>query len=190
MKTDKTDKKELYAVIIDVLPMTGMSESHRPQFKKEPIVQAMGIEQFKLLELVPKVSTLQANDRVYIGDKERDQIERVKRRISYSDLTQTAKLELPYAVESIVMGNQKKFVDFFNKAVPITSKQHMLHLLPGIGKKLLWEILDERGKKPFESFEDISERIKAIPHPEQMIIKRILEEIEDPGVKYHLFTSK
>ena len=88
------------------------------------------------------------------------------------------------------MENQDRYVDFFNKAVPITSKQHMLHLLPGIGKKLLWEILEERGKKPFENFADISERIKAIPRPEQMIVKRILEEIEDPNVKYHLFTSK
>ncbi|MDD4126494.1 MAG: DUF655 domain-containing protein [Methanomicrobium sp.] len=186
----KTDKKELYAVIIDVLPLTTVGDLRRPQFKKEPLVQAMGIEQFKLLELVPKVSDLQAIDRVYIGDKERDQIERVKRRIGYNDLTQTAKLELPYAVETIVMENQTKYVDFFNKAVPITSKQHMLHLLPGIGKKLLWEILEERGKKPFDSFVDISERIKSIPHPEQMIVKRILEEIEDPNVKYHLFTSK
>jgi putative nucleotide binding protein len=66
----------------------------------------------------------------------------------------------------------------------------MLHLLPGIGKKLMWEILEEREKRPFESFQDISERIRAIPHPDQMIIKRILEEIENPDVKYHLFTSK
>ena len=186
----KTDKKELYAVVIDVLPMTGIGDSRRPQFKKEPLVQAMGIEQFKLLELVPKVSDLQAIDRVYIGDQERDKIERVKRRIGYTDLTQTAKLELPYAVETIVKENEGRYVDFFNKAVPITSKQHMLHLLPGIGKKLLWEILEEREKKPFENFADISERIKSIPHPDQMIVKRILEEIEDPNVKYHLFTSK
>ncbi|WOF15752.1 DUF655 domain-containing protein [Methanoplanus sp. FWC-SCC4] len=185
----KTDKKEFYALIVDVLPM-GHGDSRRPQFKKEPLVQAVGTDQFKLLELIPKVSDLQANDRVYIGDKERDKIERVKRRIGYNDLTQTAKLELPYVIESIVMENEKKYVDFFNKAVPITSKQHMLHLLPGIGKKLLWEILEERNKKAFETFSDISERIKAIPHPEQMIVKRILEEIEDPNVKYHLFTSK
>jgi len=186
----KDDKKELYAIILDVLPMTGMGDSRRPQFKKEHLVQAMGIEQFKLLELVPKATDLQANDRVYIGDKERDQIERVKRRISYNDLTQTAKLELPYAVESRVRENEGKYVDFFNKAVPITSKQHMLHLLPGIGKKLLWEILDEREKNIFANFADISERIKAIPHPEQMIVKRILEEIEDPNIKYHIFTSR
>jgi len=66
----------------------------------------------------------------------------------------------------------------------------MLHLLPGIGKKLMWEIIEEREKKPFESFEDISHRIKTIPHPDKMILNRILEEIQDPNVKYHLFTSR
>ena len=185
----RSDKKELYAVVLDYLPM-GHGDARRPQFKKEPLVQAVGTDQYKLLELVPKNAEIKTEETVYIGDKERDKIERVKRRIGYEDLTQTAKLELPYGIEKIVLENEQKYVDFFNKAVPITSKQHMLHLLPGIGKKLMWEILDERNKKPFENFADLSERIKTIPHPEQMIIKRIVEEIEDPNIKYHLFTSK
>jgi putative nucleotide binding protein len=66
----------------------------------------------------------------------------------------------------------------------------MLHLLPGIGKKLMWEILEERNKKPFTSFEDIAQRIKAISHPNKMIIERILEEIRNPDTKYRLFTVK
>ncbi len=185
----RSDKKELYAVVLDFLPM-GHGDARRPQFKKEPLVQAVGTDQFKLLELVPKGTDILTGETVYIGDKERDKIERVKRRIGYEDLTQTAKLELPYAIEKIVMDNEARYVEFFNKAVPITSKQHMLHLLPGIGKKLMWEILDERNRKLFENFSDISARIKTIPHPEQMIIKRIIEEIEDPNIKYHLFTSK
>ena len=185
----KSDKKELYALILDVLPITA-GDPRRPQFRKEPIVQAVGTEQFKLLELVPKVTDVQVNDRVYIGDKARDKIEKVKRRIGYADLTQTAKLELPYAVERIVTENEERFVDFFNKAVPITSKQHMLHLLPGVGKKILWEILEAREKQPFTSFADIAERVKSVPKPEQMVIKRVMEELEDPNVKYHIFTLK
>jgi putative nucleotide binding protein len=185
----RTDRQEINAVVIDVL-LRGHADVHRPQFRSEPLLQAVGTDQFKLLELVPKNTDIQIHDRVYIGDKERDRIERVKRRISYADLTPTARLELPYAIESIVMENEGRFVEFFNKAISITPKLHMLHLLPGIGKKLMWEILETRERKPFESFADISERIKAIPHPEKMIQKRILEELEDPDVKYHLFTSK
>ena len=37
----KSDKKELYALILDVLPMTG-GDPRRPQFKKEQLVQAVG----------------------------------------------------------------------------------------------------------------------------------------------------
>jgi putative nucleotide binding protein len=185
----RTDKKELFAVVIDILPM-GHGDVRRPQFKKEPLLQAIGTDQFKLLELVPKTLDLQLHDMVYIGDKERDKIERVKRRIGYSDLTNTAKAELPFAVERIVKEHEERFVDFFNKAISITPKLHMLHLIPGIGKKLMWEILEAREQKPFVSFSDISERIKALPHPDQMIVKRVMEEIEDPDVKYHLFTLK
>ncbi|MCK8518948.1 DUF655 domain-containing protein [Methanoculleus sp. 7T] len=186
----KTEKKEENAVVIDVLPM-GYVSDQRPVYKREPVVLAVGVNQFKLLELVPKAGAdIQIHDRVYIGDAERDKIERVKRRIGYEDLTATAKLELPFVVEQIVRENELRFVDFFNKSLPITPKFHMLHLLPGIGKKLMWEILDQRQKKPFESFADISGRIKSIPHPERMIVSRILHEIEDPDEKYHIFTLK
>jgi len=186
----KAEKKEVNAIVLDVL-MKGHAEDPRPQYKREPIVQAMGLEQFKLLELVPKPTVpINLYDRVYIGDSERDKIERVKRRISYDDLTQTARGELPFIIEQVVKEREPDFVAFFNKSISITPRLHMLHLLPGIGKKLMWEILEARNKKPFESFADISARIKAIPHPEKMIQARIMEELQDPNVKYHVFTSR
>jgi putative nucleotide binding protein len=186
----KAEKKEVNAIVLDVL-IKGHPDDPRPPFKREPIVQAMGLEQFKLLELVPKNNIpIELHDKVYIGDAERDKIERVKRRIGYNDLTQTARGELPFVIEKVVMDREPDFVAFFNKAISITPKLHMLHLLPGIGKKLMWEILEERNKKPFVNFADISGRIKSIPHPEKMIQLRILEELQDPDVKYHVFTSK
>ena len=185
----KAERKEVNAIVLDVL-LKGHAEDPRPTFKREPIVQAIGVEQFKLLELIPKKVEIQIHDSVYIGDGEREKIERVKRRIRYDDLTHTAKLELPFVVERIVKEREPDFVQFFNKSISVTPKLHMLHLLPGIGKKLMWEILEEREKKPFESFAEISQRIKSIPHPEKMIISRILEELQDPDVKYHVFTSK
>ena len=186
----KAEKKEINAIVLDVL-MKGHPDDPRPTFKREPIVQAMGLEQFKLLELVPK-PTAQINlyDMLYIGDAERDKVERVKRRIGYEELTQTAKGELPFIIEKVIKEREPEFVAFFNKSISITPKLHMLHLLPGIGKKLMWEILETRNKKPFESFADISARIKAIPHPEKMIQARILEELQDKDIKYHVFTTK
>ncbi|OPX71783.1 MAG: hypothetical protein A4E39_01860 [Methanoregulaceae archaeon PtaB.Bin152] len=185
----KTEKKEINAIVLDVL-QKGHPDDPRPVFKREPLVQGVGLDQFKLLEMVPKTLEIQIHERVYIGDGEREKIERVKRRISYEDLTQTARLELPFAVERIVKEKEPEFVQFFNKSISISPKLHMLHLLPGIGKKLMWEILQEREKKPFETYAEISQRIKSIPHPEKMIIARVLEELQDPTVKYHLFTSR
>jgi putative nucleotide binding protein len=186
----KAEKKEVNAVVLDVL-LKGHPDDPRPVFKREPLVQAMGIEQFKLLELVPKPATIiDIHEKVYIGDAEREKIERVKRRIGYEELTQTARGELPFAIEQVVKEREQDFVTFFNKAISITPRLHMLHLLPGIGKKLMWEILEEREKKPFGSFADISSRIKSIPHPDKMVIARILEELQDKEVKYHLFTTK
>ncbi|MGD1004346.1 MAG: DUF655 domain-containing protein [Methanoregulaceae archaeon] len=186
----KVEKKEVNAIVLDVL-LKGHPEDPRPPYKREPIVQAMGVEQFKLLELVPKPTVLiELYENVYIGDGEREKIERVKRRIGYEELTQTARGELPFLVEKVVKQREHDFVQYFNTAVPITPKMHMLHLLPGIGKKLMWEILDTRNRKLFESFSDISSRIKSIPHPEKMIISRIMEELQNKDVKYHVFTTR
>jgi putative nucleotide binding protein len=186
----KAEKKEVNAIVLDVL-MKGHSDDPRPTFKREPIVQAMGLEQFKLLELVPKpTAVINLYDKVYIGDAERDKVERVKRRIGYEELTPTARGELPFIIEKVVKEREADFVQFFNKSISITPKLHMLHLLPGIGKKLMWEILESRNKKPFENFADISARIKAIPHPEKMIQARIIEELQDKDTKYHVFTTK
>lgn len=189
MKTERAEKKEVNAVILDVLPK-GYPDDPRPIYKREPVVQAMGVEQFKLLELIPKSLNVEIGEKIYIGSGEREKIERVKRRIGYHELTNGALSELPFVIEKIVKERESEYVEFYNKSISITPKLHMLHLLPGIGKKLMWEIIESREKKPFESFADISARIKSLPHPEKMILNRIIEELQDQTVKYHLFTSR
>ena len=62
-----------------------------------------------------------------------------------------------------------------------------MELLPGIGKKHMWEILEKRDEKPFESFEDLKERVKLIPNPEKAVIKRIMMEIRGED-KYKIFS--
>ncbi|PKG32146.1 DUF655 domain-containing protein, partial [Methanoregula sp.] len=67
---------------------------------------------------------------------------------------------------------------------------HLLHRPPGIGEKLMGGIVASRNQTPFENCADISARIKEIPHQEQMVQARILEELQDKETKYHLFTTK
>ncbi|HJJ29186.1 MAG TPA: DUF655 domain-containing protein [Methanocorpusculum sp.] len=188
-KTDRADKKEVEAVVLDYLQW-GYASDKRPLNQREPVILAVGVDQFKLLELIAKKDvTVNLHDRVYIGDGLRPQVERVKRRIAYSELTPTAKGELEVVVDALVKETEPRFVEFYNTAVPISLKMHMLNLLPGFGKKSLNDTLAERQKKPFESFDDMRARIKSMK-PEKFIRERILLELEEPDEKYHVFTSK
>ncbi len=178
---------EDYAYVLDFLPHGHPLES-TPLFKREPIAQVIGESYFTLLEVVPKPGVfLSPGEKVFIGRGERDKIARVRRRITYDDLTVSAKDELPSVIEVIVISNEKKFVDFFNRAGAITTRLHALQLLPGIGRKLLWVILEERKKRPFESFEDIRKRTK-IPDPKKLIVKRVIMELAGED-KYKLFVK-
>ncbi len=178
---------EDYAYVLDFLPHGHPLES-TPLFKREPIAQVIGESYFTLLEVVPKPGIfLSTGERVYIGKGERDKVARVRRRITYNDLTVSARDELPSIIEKIVSTHEEKFVNFFNTASAITTRLHALQLLPGIGRKLLWIILDERKKKPFESFEDIKRRTK-IPDPKKLIVKRIIMELSGED-KYKLFVK-
>ncbi|MGZ4851893.1 MAG: DUF655 domain-containing protein, partial [Halobacteriota archaeon] len=109
--------------------------------------------------------------------------------LNYKELTHGAKVELPYALEIIVKEQEPRFVSFFNEAQPITTRLHTLALLPGVGKKLMWEILAERTKRPFDSFADISNRVKGLYHPEKVMAKRIEDELKDEHAKYKFFAK-
>jgi len=61
-----------------------------------------------------------------------------------------------------------------------------LELIPGIGKKYMWQVINEREKKPFLSFDDIIKRTE-LPNPVKLITKRVMEELEGES-KYRLFT--
>jgi putative nucleotide binding protein len=81
-------------------------------------------------------------------------------------------------------------VKFFNEAQAITTRFHMLELLPGLGKKTMWAIIEERKKGPFKDFADIALRVPSFKHPEKVIAKRIEMELADPTQKYHIFVAR
>ncbi len=182
------EAKEERAIVLDFLP-NGYPFDKRPMHKKTPIVQAFGKDHFSLLELVPKKGIfLQPYEEVYMGEGKRDKIHHIVGKIPADKLTETAKMELDIVVEDLVNKNEKKFVDFFNNAGPINMRRHQIELIPGIGKKHMWEILDQRKEKLFESFDDIKSRVKLIPDPKKSIIKRILMEIRGED-KFRIFVQ-
>ena len=181
-KTIREDK----AIVLDYL-------QHGYPFEegamKTPIVQALGITHLTLLELIPKKGIfLQPHQEVYIGEGKRDDIHHIKGRILTSKLTETAKSELQHALDKVVSGDEKKFIEFFNKAQPLTMRMHQLELLPGVGKKNMWEVLEARKSRPFESFDDLKSRVKLLPDPRLAVVKRIISELEGHE-KYRIFAG-
>ncbi len=181
-------EREEYAIILDFL-QHGYPLDARPVHRKSPIAQAIGKRYFFLLELIPKKGVnLQPGQEVYIGGGRRDEVHHIMGRIAIDKLTQTAQSELKALLRQLVEDNEQRFVDFFNKAGPINMRRHQLELLPGVGKKHMWEILESRKEKPFESFQDIRERVKLMPDLENVIVKRLLSELAGDD-RYRLFVG-
>lgn len=174
------------AVVLDFLAH-GRTEDDRPQYQKQPLVYAIDREDFALYELVMEDDAgVSIGDRVDIYDGE--SIQRVNQ-VDHEDLPSGASSELEYAIEDIVEEDAQRFVDFFNDAQPITLRLHQLNLLPGIGKKLRNNILDERKRKPFESYDDLEDRISGLHSPREVLAERILEELTEDDLKYRLFVT-
>ncbi len=177
--------KEEHCIILDFLP-NGYSDRRHV----EPIAQAIGATFFTLLELVPREGvSLSTEEKIYIGEGKRDKIKFIKGQLDYREITNAAQNELPVIVEKIVRENEKRFVEFFNKATVVTPRMHQFQLLPGVGKKHMQDVLEERRKKPFESFADMAARVKLFPDPVKTIVRRVLEELQNDE-KYYLFVMK
>jgi putative nucleotide binding protein len=50
----------------------------------------------------------------------------------------------------------------------------------------MWQVINEREKRPFESYEDLQRRTE-LPNPVKLVTKRVLEELSGDS-KYRLFT--
>ncbi|MFH0929222.1 MAG: DUF655 domain-containing protein [Candidatus Aenigmatarchaeota archaeon] len=173
----------------NVIVLDFLSRGHATG-RQEPIAQVIGNKYFSLLEVVVKKDViLKTGDVVYIGESKRDKIDHIKRRITVRDLTTFAKSELPFVVEKVVVENEIIFVEFFNKAQSISTRLHQLELIPGVGKKHMWDIIKERKSGPFANFADIKKRIKLMPDPKSSVIKRIMEELDDDNIRYRLFVA-
>lgn len=176
---------EEYAYILDYLPHGRTSE--RSRHLAVPTVQIMGEQHFTLLEAELKVgATVVVHERIYIGRERREKVDRIISRISYEQLTANAKAELVPLVEALVKTHEKRFVDFFNNSQPVTPRMHSLELLPGIGKKSMWTIVNLREKKPFTAYKDIQERT-GLADIARILSKRVMEELSAES-KYRLFT--
>ena len=181
-------KREESAIVLDFL-INGYANDRKPTHLKTAIAQALGTTYFTLLELVPKKGVfLQPHETVYIGGEKRERIHHINGKLPFEKLSSTARAELETIIHEVVKKEEPRFVEFFNNANPINTRIHTFELLPGVGKKHMKQIVMEREERPFESFDDIRERVKLMPDPEKVIAKRIIQEMEGTE-KHFLFVQ-
>ena len=167
--------KEENAIILDFLPYGYPLEN-----KTMPLAQAIGVSGLTLLQLVPRRGEkFEIGEVAYIGDGKRDKVQYILGRCPREKLTETAKVELEGFIEKAVKEDEEKYVKFFNEAQAINTRLHQFELLPGLGKKHTTALIEARKEKPFESFEDIKERVHNMPDPAKAIEKRIMEELTE-----------
>jgi putative nucleotide binding protein len=178
---------EDWVYVLDYLPEGRLDF---PRHKRQPIAYGIGEKWFTLLELAPKPGVkLSIGERVFVGKdlSKRDKILKVKGRISYDSLSGAAPSEIPYIIMDIVKKDEKRFINFFNEAPPISTRFHSLELLPGLGKKIMNQVLEERKKESFKGFEDLKQRVPLLHQPDKLIARRIEIELSEPHQKYHIF---
>jgi len=177
------------AVVLDHLPY-GRPDDDRPQHQKPEIAYAVGEAGFSLFELtLADGSDVSIGDRIVVApDADSDVVTRY-REIGYDELSRGAEQELEYVIEEIVERHPQRFLDYFNEAQPLTLRLHQLNVLPGIGEKLRDDILESRKREgPFESYEDLEERIGGLHDAKGTVADRIVEELTE-DVKYRAFVG-
>ncbi|MFN7105002.1 MAG: DUF655 domain-containing protein [Pyrobaculum sp.] len=185
-------RREEYAYVIDILPpevaVYKLPAKIRRDFPHDvTYAHLVGEEYFTLLEVtLKKGSEVEIGERVYVGSGTRGKVDKIVRRIKYDDLQPQGRENLYTTVKKLVGQQESRFVKWLNEAGPITLKLHSLELLKGIGKKKVHEILEERKKKPFASYEEIRQRVGL--DLVELITDRILKELagQEP---YYIFTT-
>ncbi len=177
---------ENFVYVLDYLP-TGRQTDRG--YHREPVALAIGETELKLLEVIPRPNVaLTPGQRVALLPPECDNalIDHVLRRVGYDELTVAARTELTHALEKIVLEDPARFLRFFNDSPSVSRRFHLLELLPGIGKKTMQAIVDERRRAPFTSFAEMEERLH-LKSPEKLIVGRIEQELSGGADKYRLF---
>jgi len=179
-------KYEEYAFVLD-FDTRGKSSTVRG--RDGIIVTAIGEDHLTLLEVlgIPN-SIFEVGEKIFIGKEGRTKILSVLGKMDYEKISSSAQSELETVVENIVTINESKFVDYLNKAQPLTPRIHALELIPGIGKTYMKIMLEEREEKQFESYQDLQERV-GFKEPVKHISERIMDEITGQS-RMNLFVKR
>ena len=182
-------KKFRELVILDIL-LHGHPEEDKPSWSKTPIAQVLTFPDFVLYEV-----KCNRDSEIKIQEKNtyevfliQNKLKEVLKKIDYKDLTNTSKALIQPILEKEILNYEEEFLNFFNNSTSITPRMHSLKLLPGIGQKHMWEIIEARNRQRFTTFQDITDRT-SLSHPTKQLAQRIIKELQREGIKYYLFSK-
>ena len=186
-KKPTTRKRVLGQVfVLDFYPQ-GKSLSRKYADDFNPLAVVITADYFQFFDVI-----LKRGENVSVGDSITISSSKAKefkiKKIGYNQLSDSAVNFLPEIVQEMVKISEARFIRFLNHARPLTSQMHQLQLIPGIGNKRLWQILEARKKSPFQTFDDFKDRT-GISDPILAFTNRIINEINEEE-KYLLFTEK
>ena len=174
------------SIVIDFYPY-GKSLSRRRSEDYNPLAVVVTVDWFQFFDVIlNKKSKYSLNDLLELTPTNRKILR--TNHLEYQQLSNSALEVLPKVIVNIISTYESRFIKFLNQAHPLTTQMHQLQLLPGIGQKRLWLILEARKKGNFSTFSDFTSRT-GISDPMSLFLNRILEELKG-SQKYSLFTKK
>ena len=182
-------KKFRELVILDIL-LHGHPLEDKPSWSKTPIAQVLTFPDFVLYEVkCNRDSEIKIQEKnTYEVFMVQNKLKEVLKKIDYKDLTNTSKALIQPILEKEILNYEEEFLNFFNNSTSITPRMHSLKLLPGIGQKHMWEIIEARNRQKFTTFQDITDRT-SLSHPTKQLAQRIIKELQREGIKYYLFSK-
>ena len=153
------------------------------------VVTALTEKGMKCCRLKVKGSdVLPLNHRLYIGTdaKRREEVTAILGMAHFDKMSNMAQKDLPVAVELFVAEHAQYFVDeFYNKAGPISLKQHSYELLPDVGPVKARNMVKAReGVGVFASMDELNSLAKI--KGAELLAQRFVEEMNDPSLEPRL----
>jgi Predicted RNA-binding protein len=175
--------RDEYAYVLEYLPY-GLAGSKDRRPSAIILTDSLGL---LLVALKKESKPLEAGLRVYIGENKREEVHHIIERISPDKLSENGMLLLREKIKENVLQNEKKYIEVIDKIGPVNVRLHALSLIPGIGKKMVQKVIEEREKRPFESYQEMEQRVGSSYNVAKSIEDRIIEEMENKD-KYRIFT--
>lgn len=174
--------KDEYAYVLEYMPF-GLPDSKDRKASAIVFTDSLSL----LLVALKKDVKVEPGLKVYIGENKRDEVHHIIQRITPDKLSGNGMALLNERIATTVKENEEKYIDIINKLGSINVRLHSLNLLPGVGKKIVQKIVEERTKANFKSYEDFNERVGFTSDIAKSIEDRIMEELNGED-KYKIFT--